>query len=291
METSQLVQYILSGVTTGSIYAIVGIGFTLIYTVTGVINFAQGEFLMLGAMVAFSLISSLGLPLAVAFILAVILVTLIGAVFDLAALRPARRASTISLIIITIGGALLIRSLAGLYWGKDPVPLPSFTGEGSRPFLGAYLKEQGLWVIGTTVALLVAIYLLLNRSLMGKALKAAAINKRAAALVGINARTTSTISFALAAGMGAIAGIVISPISFASYDMGVMLGLKGFVAAAMGGFTGVWQVFLGGLGLGLAESLGAGYISSAYKDAIALVFLFAVLLISARRLKVAEENP
>ena len=170
------------------------------------------------------------------------------------------------------------------------MPLPPFTGDRAISFLGAYILPQSLWVIGITVLLMIAFYLLLNRTLVGKALKAAAINRRAAALVGIDAGMMSVISFALAAAMGAIGGIVISPISYASYDMGVMLGLKGFVAAAMGGFTGVWGVFLGGLGLGLAESLAAGYISSSYKDAIALLFLFAVLLIRFRRLRASEEG-
>lgn len=289
MATWQLVQYVVTGITVGSIYAIVGLGFTIIYSVTGIINFAQGEFVMLGGMIAFSLIG-LGLPVALALILAVLLTTAIGAVFNLVAIRPAGRASTITLIIITIGGALLIRAIAGLYWGKAAVPLPPFTGDEPLAFLGAHVVPQSLWVVGTTVFLMVGVYLLLNRTLIGKALKAAAINRRAAALVGIDTRTMSLISFALAAGTGAIAGVVVAPISYASYDMGIMLGLKGFVAAAMGGFTGVWGVFLGGLGLGLAESLAAGFISSSYKNAIALVLLFAVLLIRSRKLMAGEEG-
>jgi len=289
MATWQLVQYLVTGITVGSIYAIVGLGFTIIYSVTGIINFAQGEFVMLGGMIAFSLIG-IGLPVPIALILSIGLVTLVGVVFNLVAIRPARRASTITLIIITIGGALLIRAIAGLGWGRGAVSLPPFTGDEPLSFLGAYVVPQSLWVMGTTAVLMVAFYLLLNRTLVGKALKAAAINRRAAALVGIDARTMSLISFGLAAAMGAIGGIVIAPISYASYDMGVMLGLKGFVAAAMGGFTGVWGVFLGGLGLGLAESLAAGYISSSYKDAIALVILFAVLLIRSRKLLAGEEG-
>ncbi|MGB2853758.1 MAG: branched-chain amino acid ABC transporter permease, partial [Dehalococcoidia bacterium] len=264
MATWQLVQYVMTGITVGSIYAIVGLGFTIIYSVTGIINFAQGEFVMLGGMIAFSFIG-LGLPVPVALMLAVVLVTLVGVVFNLVAIRPAGRASTITLIIITIGGALFIRAVAGLYWGRDAVALPPFTGDESLSFLGAYILPQSLWVIGITAVLMVGVYLLLNRTLVGKALKAAAINRRAAALVGIDARMMSLISFALAAATGAVAGVVIAPLSYASYDMGIMLGLKGFVAAAMGGFTGVWGVFLGGLGLGLAESLAAGYISSSYK--------------------------
>ena len=288
MATWQLVQFIVNGITMGCIYAIVGLGFTIIHSVTGIINFAQGEFIMLGGMIAFSLLG-LGLPLPAAFVLTVIAVTLIGAAFNMVAIRPARQASTISLIIITVGGSLLIRAVAGLAWGRDAVQLPAFTSGDSIPFLGAYIEPQSLWVIGVSLVLMVAVYLLLNRTLVGKALKAAAINRRAAALVGIDARMMSLIAFALAAALGAVGGMVIAPLSYASYDMGVMLGLKGFVAAAMGGFTGVWGVFLGGLGLGLAESLGAGYISSAYEDAIALIILFAVLLIRSRRL-IAEEE-
>lgn len=274
----------------GAIYAVVGLGFTIIYTVTGVINFAQGEFVMLGGMVSFSLITALGLPLPLAFVLTVVLVTLVGVALNLLTIRPARQASNISLIIITIGAALFIRAIAGLGWGKNAQPVPPFTGSETIGFLGAYVRIQSLWVIGITVLLVLLVYLLLNRTLVGKSLKAAAINSRAASLVGIDARTMSLVSFALAASTGAIAGMVIAPISFASYDMGVMLGLKGFVAAAMGGFTGIWGVLLGGMGLGLAESLAAGYVSSAYKDAIAMVFLFAVLLINSRNLAGEEKR-
>ncbi len=268
----------------GAIYAIVGLGFAIIYSVTGVINFAQGEFVMLGGMISFSLITALGLPLALAFIITVILVTLVGVALNVLTIRQARQASNISLIIITIGAALFIRAIAGLGWGKNAQPVPPFTSGETVGFLGAYVRIQSLWVMGITVLLVLLVYLLLNRTLVGKSLKAAAINSRAASLVGIDSRAMSLVSFALAASTGAIAGMVIAPISFASYDMGVMLGLKGFVAAAMAGFTGIWGVLLGGMGLGMAESLAAGYVSSAYKDAIAMVFLFAVLLINSRNL-------
>ncbi len=275
----QLLQYLVSGATLGSVYALVAIGFTIIFNVTGIINFAQGEFVMLGGMVSFWLLKVTGMPAPVAFASAIAITSAAGYLLERAAIRPASNSPVISLIIITIGASILMRGLAGLLWGKDSVPLPPFSGETPILIGTAAIVPQSLWVLGTMVVTTAALKLLLDYTLLGKALRACAINRRAAGLLGIDARVMSLLSFSMSAGLGALAGIVIAPVTLTSYDSGTMLGLKGFAAAALAGFGSQTGAVAGGLFLGIAEALGAAYISSSYKDAIALVVLLLVLLL------------
>ncbi len=278
MQLGQLVQYIATGITMGSNYALVGLGFTIIFAVSGIINFAQGEFVMLGGMLTWTLLRQVGLPLPVAVVLAIAISAGVGLLLERLAIRPARRASVVSLIIITVGASIVIRSIAGQVWGKDAVPIPPFSGEDPIPVLGAAILPQSLWVLGTTIAVMIVLHLFFGYTMLGKAFRACALSRRGASLVGIDARAMSALSFSLSAAIGAIGGVVVAPITLTSYDVGVMLGLKGFVAAAMGGFTNQIAAVVGGIGLGVLEALGAGYISSAYKDAIALLVLFLVLV-------------
>lgn len=280
--SSQIVQYLISGITLGSIYAIIALGFTIIHNVTGIINFAQGEFVMLGGMITFSLLHSLSLPLPVAFLLAVIITAIVGFLLERLAIRPAKAASVVSLIIITIGASIFIRGIAGQVWGKDAVPIPSFSGETPIPVLGATISTQSLWIIFTTLIIMILLKLFFDFTMLGKSLRACAVNKKAAQLMGINVETMSFLSFGLAAALGAIGGIIIAPITLTSYGVGVMLGVKGFIAAAIGGLSSYVAAVVGGIGLGVLESLSAGLITSAYKDAIALLVLFIVLLYRVR---------
>jgi branched-chain amino acid transport system permease protein len=292
MSTAQFVQYLVSGVTQGSIYALVGLGFTMIYAVTRIINFAQGEFVMLGGMLSFTLASSVGLPLVPALIIAVLVATLVGAAMYLLAIRPAKNASVVSLIIITIGAAIFIRGLAGVLWGVSAVRPAVFTGSNSISFLGAFIAPQALWIIGTTVVVTIIVHLFLSYTMVGKALKACAINPMASSLVGINAKTMALIAFVLAAAIGGIGGVVMAPLTLTVYDVGVMLGLKGFVAAAIGGFKSPLAAVFGGLLLGIVESFVVaanwGPFTSSYKDAVALIVLMLILLV--RSGKLAEEE-
>ena len=208
------------------------------------------------------------------------------------AIRSARKASVVSLIIITIGAAILIRGIAAEVWGVDAVRPPFFTGDKSISFFGALIHPQALWIIGTTVVVTVILHLFLSYTMLGKALKACSVNPQAASLVGIDARFMGLVAFGLAAAMGAIGGVVMAPLTLTSYQVGVMLGLKGFVAASIGGFTSPIATVIGGILLGVVESLAVGIswgpFTSAYKDAIALVILLAVLLIRSGRLAAEE---
>jgi len=292
MSSAQFVQYLISGITSGSVYALVGLGFTIIYAVTKIINFAQGEFVMLGGLVSFILIHSAGIPLVPALILSIIIAAAVGAAMYLLAIRPAKKASVVSLIIITIGTATFLRGVAGQELTKDFVRLPSFSGEQSISFLGAYIDPQAIWIIGTMVVVTIILHLFLNYTMVGKALKACAINPVASSLVGINPGAMALIAFIMAAALGAIGGVVLGPMTPMSYQSGVMLGLKGFVAAAIGGFRSPVAAVFGGLLLGIVESFAVaanwGPFTSAYKDAIALVVLLLILLV--RSGKLAEEE-
>lgn len=285
---SAWLQFVASGLTAGAIYALVALGFAIIFNASGAINFAQGEFVMVGGMSAVSLLA-LGLPLPLAILLAVLASVIVALLVERIAIAPARDAGTVTLIIITIGVALFLRGLAQLVWGKGVFRLPAFSGEAPIALFGATLLPQSLWVLGGAALSVVALGAFYRRTLLGKAMLATAHNRLAAQLVGINTRAVLFASFGLAAALGAIGGVLIAPIAFTSYDIGIMLGLKGFAAAMLGGMGSFAGAVLGGLVLGLLEGLGAGFVSSAYKDAIAFVVILAVLfflpggLLGARR--------
>jgi len=277
--SDQLIQYILSGLSTGAIYALIGFGFAIIYNTTSIINFAQGEFVMLGGMASIFFISSLKFPLPLAIAASIPLATSIGAAFEILAIRPLKKASHLNLVIITIGGSILIRGLAMLLWGKDTHAMATFSGDMPLTLLGATILPQHLWICGITLLIIFGNRLFFNHSITGKAMRACACNRTAASLVGIDVKRMVLFSFIISSAMGSMAGIIIAPLTMTAYDVGIMLGLKGFCAAIIGGMSSGFGTVLGGLLLGVLESLGAGLISSGYKDAIAFVILLLILFI------------
>jgi branched-chain amino acid transport system permease protein len=272
------IQFIVSGITIGSIYAIVALGFVTIYSVTKVINLAQGEFVMLGGMTMFSLIN-LGLPYYMAFIFTILIVVGIGWLLEFLIIRRAKGADPLSLIILTIGTAIFIRGIAGMIWGKNAVRVDSFTSDKPIQLFGASITPQSIWVMVFMVAIVAGLYFLIEKTMIGKAFRACSVNPEAAKLMAISPQKMSSFSFALSAAFGALAGLVIAPIIFPSYDMGMMLGIKGFSASILGGLGSAPGAVVGGLLLGLIEALGAGYISSGMKDAIAFGVVLMILLI------------
>ncbi len=291
---TQILQFLFAGVTVGSIYALIALGFVVIYNVTGIINFAQGDFAMLGALIAVTLtsrtpilnrvyIAEFNLPLPIGIFLSVLIVGFLGGLLYLLAIRPARNASIVSLIIITIGAHIAMQGGALIAWAADPYGLPRFTPGDPLEIRGAILTRQNMWIIGVVIAILLVLYLFFERTMLGKALRACAINRLAARLMGINIERMSLLSFMLSAAVGAIAGIVLTPGTSMGYDSGTLLSLKGFVAAILGGMNSAAGAVVGGLALGILETIGAGYLSSGYKDAIAFVVLFFILFIRLTR--------
>ncbi|BDV43252.1 branched-chain amino acid ABC transporter permease [Geotalea uraniireducens] len=277
--SQEILQYLLSGLATGAIYALIGIGFAIIHNSTGIINFAQGEFVMLGGMFTFFFLTALKLPLILAIILAIGCATLVGITFERLAIHPLRNATPISMVIITIGGSILIRGLAMLLWGKETHAVPAFSSSEPIHLGEATLLPQHFWIFALTALAILGSKLYFNYTVSGKAMRACAFNSRAAGLVGIDVKRMILFSFAISSAMGSIAGIIIAPLTMTSYDVGIMLGLKGFCAAIIGGMSSGLGTVFGGLILGILESLGAGLVSSGYKDAIAFIILLLLLLV------------
>ena len=272
----ELLQFLLSGITVGAVYALVALGFTIIYNASDVVNFAQGEFVMLGGMITF-FAHAAGLPLPLAALIAIIVTAGIGVALNKLAIEPARGAPVVSLIIITIGASIFIRGATQLVFDKQIHRVPAFSGD--QPILigGATILPQSLWVIAGALAVFVCLWLFFTRTLIGRAVLATANNRIAAQLVGINTNYVMTLSFAMSAAIGALAGVLVTPITLTSYDVGLALALKGFAAAMLGGMGNPKGALVGGLLLGVLEAMTAGYISSQYKDAAAFVVILAVL--------------
>lgn len=278
-QFEQIIQYALSGLSTGAIYALIGFGFAIIYNSTGIINFAQGEFVMLGGMAVLFCLTALNMPLLPAVIGAILISTAVGMAFERLAIRPLRNATPLSLIIITIGASIFIRGAAMLVWGKDTYAIPAFTGSEPLYIMGATILPQHLWIFAITFMIIIASKMFFNYSIAGKAMRACAFNRQAACLVGIDVRRMVLFSFMISSAVGSLAGIIIAPLTMTSYDVGVMLGIKGFCAAIIGGMgTGAGTV-IGGILLGVLEAFGAGLISASYKDAITFIILLLILFI------------
>ena len=272
----EFVQFLISGLTVGAVYALVALGFTLVYNASDVVNFAQGEFVMLGGMVTV-FATAAGVPLPLAAVLAVCVSVIVGLLLYWLAIEPARDASPVTLIIITIGASILLRGAAQILFDKQFHKLPSISGDTPIHLLGATVQPQSFWVLGGTAVIVLLLYVFLERTVLGKAVLATAANRLAARLVGINTATVMALAFGGSAAIGAIAGILITPITLTSYDVGTMLALKGFAAAMLGGMGTPLGAVAGGLLLGLLEAFGVGYISSTYKDAFAFIVILLVL--------------
>ncbi|MDO8606194.1 MAG: branched-chain amino acid ABC transporter permease [Phaeospirillum sp.] len=269
-------QYLFSGLTSGAIYALAGLGFAIIYNSSQVINFAQGEFIMIGGMSSATLVAS-GVPMPLAISLAMLISMAAGIALEKFAIEPARNSDVVTIIIITIGASIFMRGAAQLIWDKEFHSLPAFSGESPIAVMGATLMPQSLWVFAVSGVVIVALWWFFNRTMFGKAMLGTSHNRLAAQLVGVGVKKVLLASFALSALLGAVGGIVVTPITFTNYEAGIMLGLKGFSAAVLGGLGNGGGAIVGGLIVGIAEALASGYLSSAYKDAIAFVIILFVL--------------
>jgi branched-chain amino acid transport system permease protein len=272
-------QILITGIVVGCIYGMAGLGFTIVFNATKLINFANGEFLMLGGVAIAGAAVTLKLPMALALVLAILGTALVGFVLQRVVLDQARATDHLTLVMVTIGAALALRGAAALIFGREVTFVPEF---GVLPLLligNIFVPSQGLWIIFVFVAVSIGLWFLFARTMIGKAMRAASQEPRAAALCGIEPRTAAALAMVLAAGIGGLAGALLSPISAAFYENGIFLGLKGFAAAVSGGLGNPLGAIVGGLLIGIVESLSAGYIASGYKDAIAFLLLVLVLIL------------
>jgi branched-chain amino acid transport system permease protein len=279
MSPELFIQYIFAGITYGIIYAIVAIGFNIIYNTTGIINFAQGEFVMLGGMIAISMNSFMPMPLAIA--VAVLITMAAGALIEIIFIRWLENPSVLRMIIITIGISILAREVALYIWGESVRSMPYFIGNEvtSVSILGAKVSPQVLWVIGVCSIMVAGLSLFFKFTSAGREMRACAANRRAATLCGINTKNMVTLSFVLSAGIGAVAGCVMSPITYSEYDMGPGLAIKGFTVAILGGLGNSIAAVAAGLLLGIIEAFSISVLPLAFKDAIAITMLLLILFV------------
>lgn len=276
---SDFLQYIFAGLTSGAIYALIALGFSVVNNTMGIVNFVQVDFVSLGGMLMFSALFTVGLPMVPGLLLAVAGVALAAMFIERCGLRPARSDNHLVLIFLTVGLSIILRGIIKLVWGKNRMALPPLTPDRPVEILGASVLPQTLWILLLTLSAIVLLSWFFQRTSLGLAMRAVASNPTAAAVVGIPAGRVRLTSYAIAGALGGLAGVLVTPITTLSYDVGVLLGLKGFAAAILGGFGSFPGAILGGLGLGLLESLSAGYLSSAYKDVVAFVVLLLVLCV------------
>ena len=289
MDFSSVLQFLISGLTLGCIYAALGLGLFVVYGVTRVLNLAQGEFVMLGGMITVSF-HAMGTPLLPSIVLAVTITALSGAILYRFIIYPARNSAGSTLAFLTAGFAFAIEGLTLLVWGWEFRSLTNFLGSPNIHLWGATIFGQAPWVVGVTLLMVVGLYLFFGYTVKGKALRACADEPLGAKTVGISTEKMALFSFVLAAGLGAVAGATITPLTMTAYNVGIPLTIKGLLAAFVGGINRAEGVILGGMVLGLAEAMSAGLMSSSYHDVLALGVLLIVFLCRPRGLLGAPER-
>jgi branched-chain amino acid transport system permease protein len=278
-SSGDLLQFVFSGLTSGAIYALIALGFGVVHNTMGVVNFAQGDFITLGGMVAFAVLRWAGMTMPVAFVSAILGVTLLAIALERLTLNLSRSKSAMILIFLTIGASVSLRGGIKLLWGQNPRALPPLSDGPPLSLLGATVMPQTLWILATTGLAVVGLVAFFRFTRAGLAVRAVASNPRAAAVVGLRVGAVRALSFGLAGALGGLGGVLVTPITTLNPDVGVLLGLRGFSAAILGGFGSFPGAIVGGLGLGLLESLSAAFLSSAYKDVLAFAVLLAVLFV------------
>lgn len=276
---AELVGQIIFGLAIGSIYSLVAIGFSMIFRATGLLHFAHPDLMMIGAMAGYTIASRTHWPLLVVFVLAGALVAVISALIDLVGFRPMRRRGGLeNLIIATIGWSIVLVNVAIFVWGTAPLAYPQeYLPKGTRVG-GLVIVPQNLLMLGVGVVAMAALQLFFSRTRIGQALRATAENPTAAQLMGIKVERMMSLTFLLSGFLAGGAGVLVASIVYANFDLG-LIGIKSFAAAVLGGFGQLGGAMVGGLVLGVIESLGAFYISSAFKDLLAYSLLILVLLI------------
>jgi branched-chain amino acid transport system permease protein len=271
-------QLLINGISMGCIYGLVGLGFILIHKAVAVDNFAQGDLVMVGAYLGVTTALILKLPLPLAVPLAVLACGIVGYLFHLIAYYPIRARPAITVVITTIGLGIAMRSTALVIWGPWPIAQPPFLGRQELHVAGLVLPSQSLLIIALTLLVLLSQYLLFSGTRLGRMLRATAMDKEVARLMGIRVSRMIALTFVLSAVLAGFAGVMLVPVFLVSSEMGFALIFKAWVGVVIGGFGSIPGAFLGGLAVGVLEILSAAYISSAYKDAIVLLILMLTLL-------------
>jgi len=276
----ELVQSLINGVGIGLVYGLIAIGFCVIYNASGIVNFAQGVFVMLGGMFAYSFLAGMHLPLVLAAVLSIVLVAAVGVLVQIAVISPMwrRKAPMFAIILATLAVQLLIEQVVILTMGDQPRTYPEFTSGGPLKIGPIAIGYQLFWVLGCGTLMVVLLNLFFNRTRVGRALRACSQNQEAAALLGIPVGAMLMLSCALSAALGAAAGILITPTQYTAYSIGEPFGVNGFIAAIIGGFGSAPAALAGGILLGVVQSGAIVVFGAGYKNVIALTVLLIVLL-------------
>ena len=274
---TDLLQLVFSGLAHGAVYGLVALGFVAVFSVREIVNLAQGEYAALAGLSAISAVA-MGIPLLMAAVLVVPMVVLVAVILERLCIAPVKRMTPLVSIILTLGISTALKALMLLIWGPQARGLPAFPGS-DLLVAGVSIRSQELWILGIAAVVGAAVIWFYENTVHGKALRACAEQPVAARLVGISPRTATMVAFAIAGFVGAVAGVAGSPIYFSSWEHGLALGLKGFVAATLGGLTSLRVAMFGGIMLGILENLVAGYIDTGFRDAVAFFVLLLVLLV------------
>ncbi|MDP7452630.1 MAG: branched-chain amino acid ABC transporter permease [Arenicellales bacterium] len=275
---TDLLQAVFSALSVGSIYALVAVGVTLVFAGTRIINFAQGEFVMLGGMIMVTLNGNWGWPLYAAIPATLVITALVAAALMKIAYRPEKNTSLITVLIITIGASLLISGGAYHIWDGDVHRFPPFSGEEPLHLAGAAIVPQALWVIGATTIIFFLLVTFFRYSIYGKAIMACSIDATAAGLIGIRVRTMVLASFILSGLLGCFVGILVTPMIMVDYSLGMLVAIKGFAAAMLGGMGSIVGAVLGGYIFSFLEAFSVTFISSSLKELVTFIVIILVLL-------------
>jgi branched-chain amino acid transport system permease protein len=278
--SAKLWQALISGLSVGSIYALIAEGYYITYITTGALNFGQGEFLMVGALFGLTCYVTLGLPYAIAIVGAVVLVAAMGGVLERVAIRPVmRHALSLSWVLSTVAVSIILKNAAVHLWGPEQIKFPSPFGADVIRIGPAGIFPQELFIIAAAIGTVIAVQIFLKRAILGKALMAVAFNRNAAAVMGINVKRMVVLAFVLSSALAGLGGILIAPITFAWAYMGTVPGIKAFAAAIFGGLENPIGILIGGLAIGLLEQV-FGIINSNIKEGI--TFLVVLLILAIR---------
>ena len=272
-------QQLVQGLALGSIYGLIAIGYVLIYNTWGVLNFAQGDMVMVGAFTALIAYTYIGLPMWLAIPAAVLMCIVIGYLIELCAFRPLINAENQRRLIATIGVGIFLRNLIQIIFGADAFSFPSIFGNKAINIGGLMVVPQDIWNTVIGILLVVLLMLFLKKTRIGKAMRATAQDREAARLMGVNVRQCMSLTFVLSSASGGFAGILLSPKYFVIASLGLTFGNKGFAAALFGGIASNAGSMVGGITLGILESLAATYGSSTWQTAIAFLILFLTLVV------------
>jgi branched-chain amino acid transport system permease protein len=274
---STWLQYIVTGITMGSIYALIGLGYVTIYRTSHVVNMAQGSFVMMGGFFGYFLLKESGLPYWASIILSIIAVVAVAVAMYVLVLKRIMKSSLVNMILATVGLSILIESLVLLKWGGYSKPTPPFTGDKLLRLGGVHVAVQSLWVVGLMIVIFAGLYFFGQRTRVGKQMTATATNPNAARISGIPTQRMIILAFVISSAVGAIGGLAINSVIPLTYTSGALWGLTGFVAAILGGWGSSGGAVLGGLVLGIIQSIFAGILPAGWQDAIAFVMLILLL--------------